>query len=863
MPARTLRRVLIANRGEIAIRIARAAHGLGIETVAVAPAADEHSLHTRVTTTARRLHEGRAGHGPSDGIAAYLDIAELLRIAAEEGCDSVHPGYGFLAEHAGFASACRDAGLTFVGPAPELLALFGDKVRARELARSLGVPVAAGSSEPAATPEDAVAVAESLGWPVMLKAAAGGGGRGMREVLGADAMAEAFARASGEAAAAFGDGRLFVERLMPHPRHLEVQILGDGTGALVHLHERDCSVQLRHQKVVEVAPAVTLDDSVRARVLADAVAIGTAVGYSNAGTVEFLVVPETGEHVFIECNPRIQVEHTVTEQVTGIDLVAAQFRIAAGETLADLGLESQASVPSPRGVAVQARVVVTGPGTITAHQAPTGAGVRVDGSGYTGYAPSPQFDPLLAKVIAAGPTLGAALDRADAALAEFLVDGVPTNLDGLRAILRHESVRRGDARTTLLAEHPHLAEPPTGDAPASPARAFLAEQARALGHGAVPAAGGAAERARRHLPVLDATDRQAAAVCPTASAVVEVCVAVGDHVALGTALVVLSAMKMETVVAAPCAGVVTALLPLVPGDLVDAGAVVAVLAPDDQRADGSGSAGHPWSDVLDQVAALHGIAAARFASGSTDPGVVRQRSRGKLTCRERIDLLLDAGSFREVGSVAGFASLDADGTVTAFTPANHVGGSGRIDSRPVIVCADDFTSRGGHADGAIGGKSMHLDRLSIQLRVPSVRLLDGSSGGGSVAAMVPEQKGDGEATAKESHGAITAGRPRVSGGGGSFLPGHLGSTDYTTQLATVPVVNVLLGSVVGIGAAKAVLGHFSVMVRDVAQLFVAGPPVVRHAMGTTSRRRTSAAGTSTAATGRSTTWPRPSRRRST
>jgi acetyl-CoA carboxylase carboxyltransferase component len=234
--------------------------------------------------------------------------------------------------------------------------------------------------------------------------------------------------------------------------------------------------------------------------------------------------------------------------------------------------------------------------------------------------------------------------------------------------------------------------------------------------------------------------------------------------------------------------------------------------------------------MLAQVAALQQIAHDRFAPDSADPGVVRQRSRGKLTCRERIDRLLDPSSFREVGSLAGFASYDPDGGIAEFTPANHVGGWGEIEARRVVVCADDFTSRGGHADGAIGQKSRYLDELSLNLRRPSVRLLDGSSGGGSVAAMVPKQE-SGESRAKESSGAIQAGRPRVAGGGGSFLPPHLGSSLYARQLATVPVVNVLLGSVVGIGAAKAVLGHFSVMVRDIAQLFVAGPPVVAHAMG--------------------------------
>jgi acetyl-CoA carboxylase carboxyltransferase component len=235
--------------------------------------------------------------------------------------------------------------------------------------------------------------------------------------------------------------------------------------------------------------------------------------------------------------------------------------------------------------------------------------------------------------------------------------------------------------------------------------------------------------------------------------------------------------------------------------------------------------------MLAKVAALQAIAHKRLAPGSNDPGVVRQRNRRKLTCRERIDGLLDPGSFREIGSLAGFATFDEAGDVAEFTPASHVGGQGRIDGRPCIVCADDFTSRGGHADGAIGQKSRYLDKLSIEMRTPSIRLLDGSSGGGSVATMVPKQDSSAEASVKESTGAIKAGRPRVVGGGGSFLPGHLGSTYYTEQLATVPVVNMLLGSVVGIGAAKAVLGHFSVMVRDIAQLFVAGPPVVSHAMG--------------------------------
>ena len=327
------------------------------------------------------------------------------------------------------------------------------------------------------------------------------------------------------------------------------------------------------------------------------------------------------------------------------------------------------------------------------------------------------------------------------------------------------------------------------------------------------------------------SDRNVAVASPMAGTIVTVGAAAGDAVAAGTALLVLRAMKMEAVVDAPFSGVVSEMQPLREGDAVTAGQVVAVLTPAAGVEGGAPAPEATWEPMLRDVAAMQRLALERLASSSDDPGVVRQRSRGKLTCRERIDVLLDAGSFREVGSIAGFATYDEDGTVAAFTPANHVGGWGRIEGRSAIVCADDFTSRGGHADGAIGAKSGYLDRLALEMRVPSVRLLDGSSGGGSVAAMVPEQKREGESTAKESTGAIKAGRPRVAGGGGSFLPGHLGSSMYTEQLAAVPVVNMLLGSVVGIGAAKAVLGHFSVMVRDIAQLFVAGPPVVRHAMG--------------------------------
>jgi acetyl/propionyl-CoA carboxylase alpha subunit/acetyl-CoA carboxylase carboxyltransferase component len=832
-----LKRVLISNRGEIAIRIAKAASALGVESVGVYAPVDALSLHTRFTTQAREI-VGRGGTA-GDSVGAYLDAGSIVAAARASDCDSIHPGYGFLAENPGFAERCAAERLVFVGPPPGVLALFGNKIRARALARSLGIPIVPGSREPLTSASEAAKLARELGYPIMLKASAGGGGRGMRVVESAEAMAEAFARCRGEAQAAFGDGSLFVERLVLRPRHVEVQILADAGGNVVHLHERDCSVQLRHQKVVEMAPAPRLDGALRERILADAVKLAAAAKYVNAGTVEFLVSPETGEHFFIECNPRIQVEHTVTEQVTGVDLVEAQFHIASGASLAALGLGDQHSVGAPRGFAVEARVVARGGGTIRAYKEPSGPGVRVDACGYLGYAPPPQFDPLLAKVIgssSSATSLASAVDRTLRALEEFHIAGLPTNLAELRAILSHPDVRSGDARTTLLEEAPEILRASSAGSNGAGPLALLQEQAETLrvdraDRAARPGAAGSSPA-----PELEVGPRARGVECPMAGAVVELRVAEGDRIDSGDTVLIISTMKMETLVAAPCSGRVAAVQPLRAGDAVAAGQVVAVLEPaegdtDDLAPARSQAGDESWQDVLEEVRTLQRFAQTRLAPGSTDPGVVRQRSRGKLTCLERISLLLDEGSFREIGSVAGFAAYDDEGAVTAFTPANHVGGWGKIGGRTAVVCADDFTSRGGHADGAIAAKSAHLDRLSLELRAPCVRMLDGSSGGGSVAAMVPQQKREGESRAKESRDAIEPGRPRVAGTGGSFLPPHLGSSFYVEQLATVPVVNLLLGSVVGIGAAKAVLGHFSVMVRDIAQLFVAGPPVVRHAMG--------------------------------
>ncbi|MGD9935659.1 MAG: biotin carboxylase N-terminal domain-containing protein, partial [Dehalococcoidia bacterium] len=818
-----LKRVLIANRGEIAIRIARAADALGIETVAVFTPADSQSSHTRYATHAAELGPS-AGSPSQDPVGPYLDRERLVRTALETGCDSVHPGYGFLSEHAAFADLCAAEGLVFVGPPPSVLSLFGDKVRARAFAHSVGVPIVPGSESPLASPEHAATIAQALGFPVMLKAAAGGGGRGMRLVERAEDIPSAFERCRGEAISAFGDGTLFMEKVVVRPRHIEVQVLGDAAGNVVHLFDRDCSVQERNQKVVEIAPAPKLDRALRNRILDDAVKLAKAASYVNAGTVEFLVSPETGEYFFIECNPRIQVEHTVTEMVTGVDLVEAQLRIASGETLTGLGIGDQQRIQPPLGFAVQARVVARGAGVMAAYKEPSGPRIRVDACGYQGYTPPAQFDPLFAKVIGGSNSSGSfesAVERTLRALGEFHISGLPSNIGQLRAILGHPTFIAGDARTTLMGEHPEIRAQRSVDS-GGPLALFERQKPTGTGRSVSVAAA---------LVPVPVGSGQRGVEAPMGGALLELRVKEGDDVSVGDTLVVISAMKMETNVTAPCGGTVATVAGFGPGEQVAAGQILVVLTPAAGETALVVPEDETWAPVLGQVRTLQSLANARLAPGSQEPGVVRQRSRGKLNCRERIHLLLDDGSFHEVGSVAGFASYDDEGAISAFTPANHVGGWGKVRGRTVIVCADDFTSRGGHSDGAIGAKSSYLDRLSIELRVPAIRLLDGSSGGGSVASMVPAQRQEGDSAAKESSGAITAGRPRVTGGGGSFLPGHLGSSMYAEQLSTVPVVNVLLGSVVGIGAAKAVLGHFSVMVRDIAQLFVAGPPVVSHAMG--------------------------------
>ncbi|MGI8537344.1 MAG: pyruvate carboxylase [Mycobacteriales bacterium] len=451
-----MRKVLVANRSEIAVRVMRAAHELGLATVAVYTPEDRQSLHRTKAGQAYQLGE------PGHPVRGYLDVDALIEVAQRSGADALHPGYGFLSESAVLAEACAAAGITFVGPPPEVLRLTGDKVTARQAAQAAGLPVL-GASGPLRDPGEAPAAAQAVGFPLFVKAAAGGGGRGLRLVHTAAELAPAAASASREATAAFGDGTVFLEQAVERPRHIEVQVLGDRVGQVVHLYERDCSVQRRHQKVVELAPAPDLPEDTRAGLCEAALAFARSVGYVNAGTVEFLVAHD-GTFTFMEMNPRIQVEHTVTEEVTGVDLVAAQLRVAAGETLADIGLTQDRI--TLRGVAIQCRITTEDPaddfrpdtGTLTSYQSPGGPGVRLDGAVYAGAEITPYFDSLLVKLTTRGPDLPTAAGRARRALKEFRVRGVRTNVEFLRRLLADPDFLAGAVPTSFLAEHPELTD---------------------------------------------------------------------------------------------------------------------------------------------------------------------------------------------------------------------------------------------------------------------------------------------------------------------------------------------------------------------------------------------------------------------
>ena len=438
------RTVLVANRGEIARRIVRGCRTLGLATVAVYSEADRDAPHVKDADRAVLL-------GPAPARESYLDAERLLRAARESGADAVHPGYGFLSENWRFAAACAEARLTFIGPSPEAIRAMGDKPQARRRMGAAGVPIVPGSAEPVGDAEAAARIAAEIGYPVILKAAAGGGGIGMAKVADATALEAALATATRRAQSAFGNGQVYVERYLEAPRHVEVQVFGDTKGSIVHLHERECSVQRRHQKLIEESPAPNLDARIKRGLTEAAVAGARAIGYVNAGTLEFLVDAQGGFY-FLEMNTRMQVEHPVTEEVTGFDLVAAQLRVAAGEPLPF----TQDRI-EPRGAAIEVRVYaedpksfLPSPGAITRLTLPSGAGIRVESGVVEGSVVSVHYDPLLFKLIAHGSDRGQALERLTRALDACVVEGVKTTLPLLRTIAAHPEFRRGRVHTQMV-----------------------------------------------------------------------------------------------------------------------------------------------------------------------------------------------------------------------------------------------------------------------------------------------------------------------------------------------------------------------------------------------------------------------------
>ncbi|MFI0352152.1 carboxyl transferase domain-containing protein [Actinomadura sp. 9N407] len=687
--------ILVANRGEVALRILRAARELGRPAVAVHTRDDAAFPHLRRADHVREL--------PGEGVAGYLDADAILAVAKDTGATAIHPGYGFLSENAAFAARCAGAGVTFIGPRPELLELFGDKSRSRELAREAGVPVTPGTTGPT-TPDEARAFIEEHG-PVMLKALAGGGGRGMRVVEDPADLAGAYERCRSEALAAFGNGDLYVERHVPRARHIEVQIAGDGSGAVTHLWERDCSVQRRNQKLIEIAPAPALAPALRDAVLQAAVRIGARVRYESLGTVEFLVAGE--EFWFLEVNPRLQVEHTVTEEITGVDLVKAQIRLAGGATLADVGL----AVPPPRPerTAIQVRVNTERldpdgtprprSGTLTAFAPPAGPGVRVDTHGHTGYQVGLRYDSLLAKVVARAEDFPAAVARAAGALEEFEVAGVETNIPLLQAILGHPGFTAGGFDTAFVARH--LAELVASRPEAEPVRAETSAPA-----GTIP-------------------------VCaPMQGTVVSVDVAEGEAVRAGAPVLVLEAMKMEHVIRAGESGIVHRIA-AAPGDTVADGAPLLFLEPADLGGDHADEeAGTDLAEIRADLAEVR----ARHETGLDEArpeAVAKRHARGHRTARENIGDLCDPGTFAEYGALVIAAqrrrrSLE---DLIARTPADGlVCGIGDVNGGQAVVVSYDYTVLAGTQGHLNHRKTDRMLEVAERRRLPLVLFAEGGGG---------------------------------------------------------------------------------------------------------------------------------------
>ncbi|MEL6982109.1 MAG: biotin carboxylase N-terminal domain-containing protein, partial [Actinomycetota bacterium] len=758
--------LLVANRGEIAIRIARAAAGLGVPVTMVHTTDDAASKHVRAGDGAVAL--------PGRGVAGYLDIDAVIAAAVDAGCAAIHPGYGFLAENPVLAERCADAGLTFVGPSAASLALFGDKGRARAAAAEAGVPVLAGFDE-AVSVDQAREFLDLLGpgGAVMIKAVAGGGGRGSRAVRSLDELDEAWERCRSEALGAFGNGDLYVEQLVDRARHLEVQVVADHTGSVTHLGERECSAQRRHQKVVEMAPAIDLPADIRAALHRHAVELASHAGYTNIGTFEFLLDADRGALAFIEANARLQVEHTVTEQVTGVDLVQTQVLLAGGATLAEVGLDPDPNdaVP-PRGCAIQARVNLetidadgnikpTG-GLLSAYEPPGGPGVRVDGYGYTGYTTNPAFDSLLAKVIVHDPApdpakaLTGAIGRAVRALDEFRIEGVATNRGFLTRLLARPELASGELTTRFIDEHAaDLAPPPDESTPApTPAAADATPASGRAGadvdstdplalfahNEATREAAASADAAPVPASTQTAGDGPPGTVgfpTPIQGTIVSVSVAEGDTVQPGSKLVVLEAMKMEHVITADRTGIVRAVR-VTEGDIILEGFPIVFIEEADVSVEALEEEERPDPDhIRGDLAELYDRRSYTLDENRPE-ATERRRKKNQLTARENIAALVDPGSFKEYGplAIAAQRARRTEQWLREKTPADGlIGGLATVnadlfgaEAARCMAITYDYTVLAGTQGGRNHFKKDRMFDIATRYQLPVVFFTEGGGG---------------------------------------------------------------------------------------------------------------------------------------
>ena len=735
--------ILVANRGEIAIRVLRTAADLEIESTAVHALDDSLSLHTRHADHVIDLKE--------EGVAAYLNIDNVIRAALENGCDAIHPGYGFLSESAEFARACESKGISFIGPQATVLELFGNKAAARALAESCGVPVLPGTSQSTSLEEANTFFSQvPEGGSVMLKAIAGGGGRGMRPVHDIRDLDGAFERAASEAEKAFGSGDLYVEELLSGARHVEVQIIGDGTGEITHLWDRECSLQRQRQKLIEIAPAFGLDDGLREEILSSAVRIAQKAGYRGVGTIEFLVLPD--RFVFMEANARLQVEHTVTEEVTGLDLVSLQLSISDGATLQELGL-SKDKVPPAIGCALQMRVNLESMnpdgssrpsgGLISAYETPTGRGIRVDGYGYNGYVTSPRYDSLLAKLIVSGDDLPSVLKRSRRALSEFRIEGVRSNLDFLTSLLTRIDFSSANLHTRYVEEHmADLLEPAE-----ERMRYFSPEhEIEKAGVDVDPDDPLAVLNVARKEPTAlepkaqpQGPDGTIPIPTPLQGMVVDILVAVGDAVQKGQPVAVIEALKMEHVIASPESGIVRD-IPLTSGDTIFDNTPTMFIEPvagiDEYELDEE----IDYDEIRPDLAEINHFQ--KLTKDESRPEATAKRhDAGKRTARENIYDLCDDGSFAEYGPLVTATRFRKDTLeeigerVTRTTSDAMVMGVGRVNSNLVgednarcVAMSYDYTVLAGTQGQKNHQKQDRMFTVAEKYRLPVVIYTEGGGG---------------------------------------------------------------------------------------------------------------------------------------